>query len=137
MRTHPELTSQAVEELLRYIPLSTLTLPIVATEDVEIGGVTVHKGESVLPVRAAANRDARTFADPDRLDFDRALLPHLTFSHGAHHCIGAALARMELQVALRSLLDRFPELRLALAPEELEWKTGKVIRSPRALPVSW
>lgn len=134
---HPDQAGQAIEELLRYIPLSTLTLPIVATEDVPLGDVVVRAGESVLPVRAAANRDSRAYAEPDQLDFDRPQLPHLTFSHGAHHCIGAALARMELQVALSSLLDRFPGLTLAVGEDDLSWKAGKVIRSLHELPVRW
>ena len=90
------------------IPLSTLTLPIVATKISRWGIVTVRSGECVLPVRAAANRDERAFADPGHARLRPATAAAPTCSYGARHCIGAALARMELQVALGALLGRFP-----------------------------
>jgi cytochrome P450 len=77
------------------------------------------------------------FPDPDRLDITRPPTAHLGLGHGAHHCLGAQLARMELQVALGSLLDSLPGLRLAVDEHELQWRTGTIARGPRALPIAW
>jgi len=129
----------AVEELLRYIPLpaTEAVLPRYATADVTLGGGTVRAGEAILVSKYAANRDPLVFADPERLDLSRPPGAHLAFGHGVHHCVGAALARMELQVALGSLLTRLPGLRLAVAEADLQWKTGLAVRGPLALPVAW
>jgi cytochrome P450 len=138
LRTEPELVPRAVEELLRYIPLGAAAgFPRYATEDVELGGVLVRAGEPVLAVVASANRDERVFADPDTLDLAREANPHVGFGHGVHHCLGAPLARMELQVALDSLLRCMPELRLAAPEPELRWKTGMLVRGLESFPVSW
>jgi cytochrome P450 len=91
----------------------------------------------VLAALIAANRDPSVFADPDHIDFTRAELPHLGFGHGVHHCLGAPLARMELQVALSTLLRRLPGLRLAVPEAELPWKAGMLVRAPLRLPVVW
>jgi cytochrome P450 len=88
----------------------------------------------VLLAKHAANRDPRQFADPDRFDVTRNAKGHLTFGHGPHHCIGAQLARMDVQVALTAILDRFPGLRLA---EEVRWRTGMAMRGPLAMLVTW
>jgi cytochrome P450 len=108
-----------------------------ATEDLELGGVRIRAGEPVIAAMASANRDATVFDDPDRLDITRGAGPHLGFGHGVHHCIGAQLARMELQVALGTLLARLPLLDLAVHEKELEWKSGLLVRGLRALPVTW
>jgi nocardicin N-oxygenase len=84
-----------------------------------------------------ANRDERVFADPDRLDLTRDVASHLTFGHGVHHCLGAQLARLEIQVALATLVARFPTLRLAVAPDEVRWRADRLVRGVRALPVAW
>jgi cytochrome P450 len=104
---------------------------------VRLSGGVVPAGDPVLVHRSAASRDPAVFGDPDRLDLTRGASPHLGFGHGIHHCLGAQLARMELQVALRSLLDRFPGLRLAVDEAELQWKTGMALRGLRVLPVAW
>lgn len=130
----------AVEELLRHVPVmatGSTFIPRYATEDVELSGGTVRAGEPVFAAFYAANRDPRVYADPERLDLTRPPRPHLAFGHGAHFCAGAALARMELQVALHALLRRLPGLRAAVADEELVWKSGMVVRGPVALPVTW
>jgi cytochrome P450 len=133
-----ELSPVAVEELTRYVPIiSYATFPRYAVEDVSLDGGVVRAGEAVLVHQAAANRDERVFADPDRLDFTRSPNPHLSFGHGPHHCLGAPLARMELQVGLATLLRRLPELRLATVEEEIPWKRGLSVRGPSALPVTW
>jgi cytochrome P450 len=135
---HPELVPAAVEELMRYVPLGVAAaFPRYATEDVELGGVLVRAGEPVLASVHSANRDGDAFPAPDVVDFHRETNPHIGFGHGAHHCLGAQLARMELQVALSTLLRRMPGLRFAIAEEELPWKTGRLVRGLEQLPVSW
>ncbi|HJP78533.1 MAG TPA: cytochrome P450 [Pseudonocardiaceae bacterium] len=138
LRAQPELVAQAVEELMRYVPLGVgAAFPRYAREDVEVGGVLVKKGEAVLAALGSANRDDRAFPEADRLDLTRPASPHLGFSHGAHHCLGAPLARMELQVALTTLVGRLPNLRLAVPNEKLRWKQGSFMRSITEMPISW
>ncbi|WP_433760081.1 cytochrome P450 [Nocardia sp. CA-135398] len=134
----PELVPSAVEELLRYVQLgSGGSFPRIATEDLELGGVEIRSGESVFVNTQAANRDETVFDDPEYLDLTRERNPHMAFGHGAHHCLGAQLARVELRVALGSLLRRFPTLHLAVPVDEVPWKTGLLVRGPKALPVAW
>jgi cytochrome P450 len=136
LRERPELLPRAVEELLRYVPGNETELPRYATADVELSGGTVHAGEPVQISYAAANHDGRVYENPDELDVTREPEPsHLSFGHGAHHCIGAQLARMELQVALNALLSRLPGLRLAT--DEVVWKRGMATRGPLELPIAW
>ncbi|WP_370947568.1 cytochrome P450 [Amycolatopsis sp. cg5] len=131
----PELIPSAVEELTRYVPLGAgATFSRYATEDIEIGGVVVKKGEAVLGAVGPANRDPRRFEDPDTLRLDREHNHHLGFGHGIHHCLGAQLARIELQESLRALLTKMPDLHLI---GEIEWKTQRLVRSPRRMPVGW
>ncbi|KPI20912.1 Linalool 8-monooxygenase [Actinobacteria bacterium OK074] len=138
LRAEPELVPQAVDELLRHIPhRNGVGLPRIATEDVEVGGVLIRKGEAVYASYLAANRDPEVFDAPDAVDFERAGTAHLSFGHGAHHCMGAMLARMESEVMLERLLSRFPALRLAAPPEETVWQSKVLIRGPRALIVTW
>jgi cytochrome P450 len=138
LRDRPGLIPTAVEELLRYAPLTTGTiLARWAIEDVPLSGGVVPAGAPVFASSEAADRDPGVFAEPNRLDLTRSPNPHLAFGHGPHHCLGAPLARMELQVALGALVDRLPGLRLAAGVDELRWKTGFVVRGPVALPVSW
>lgn len=138
LRDKPELVPGAVEELLRYVQLgSGGAFARVATEDVPIGDVTVRAGEAVIVNTQAANRDEGVFDHPEELDLTRNSNPHMAFGHGVHHCLGAQLARLELQVALSSLLLRFPTLCLAVPAEEVPWKTGLLVRGPKALPVTW
>ncbi|HSA50443.1 MAG TPA: cytochrome P450 [Yinghuangia sp.] len=138
LQDDPRLMPSAVEELLRYVPLiSHVTFARYATQDVELGGTVVRAGESALPAIPSANRDAAVFADPDRLDLTRTHNPHLGFGYGSHRCLGAALARLEMQVALQAVLTRFPALRCAVPPEELRWKEGMQVRSLLHLPVTW
>lgn len=138
LRTDPGLVPSAIEEMLRVIPLRSVgSFPRKATEDVEIGGVLIRAGETVIFQRASADRDERVFEDPEMIDLARSPNPHLGFGHGAHHCLGAPLARVELKVALEGLLDRFPGLRLAVPPEEVPWKPGLIARCPEQLLVAW
>jgi cytochrome P450 len=138
LRARPELVGCAVEELMRFVPITaTVSIPRWAVADVELSGGTVRAGEPVFASRSAANRDPRAFREPNRLDVSRQHNPHVGFGHGIHHCLGAQLARLELQVALSVLIDRFPRLRFAVAEEDLCWRTGSALRGLVALPVAW
>jgi nocardicin N-oxygenase len=107
------------------------------SEDVELGGTLVRKGEAVLPSMMAANRDPRVFPDPDRIDLTRPDNAHLAFSYGLHHCLGAQLARMELRAVLAGLIAQVPGLRLAVPAEDVVWRQGSMLRGPIELPVLW
>jgi cytochrome P450 len=138
LRAEPDLVPSAVEELMRFVPLGVASsFARYALEDVELGGVLVRAGEPVIGSVASANRDEEVFAQPDTLDLTRSTNPHIGFGHGAHHCVGAQLARMELQVAIATLLERLPGLRFAGPEEELEWKSGLLVRGLKRMPVAW
>ncbi|WP_157246738.1 cytochrome P450 [Nonomuraea typhae] len=138
LRYNPEIVSSAVEETMRYTQLLSYGgNPFVATADVKIAGTVIEAGDVVVPSINAANRDERVFADPDALDLRRQPNPHLGFAHGPHYCVGAPLARAEMELGLRGLLDRLPALRLAVAPEDLAWRPGRVMRCPAAIPATW
>lgn len=136
----PALIPDAVEELMRFVQLGAgaTALPRVATEDVELSGVTIPAGAVVLPAVAIANRDPGQYpASPDGLDLTRTEVSHLSFGAGVHHCLGAQLARMELQEALHALLTRLPGLEIVVPDDELRFKQGMIVRSVEALPVTW
>jgi cytochrome P450 len=137
LRADPGLIPGAVEELLRYTRLGSLVPARVTREDVQIGGVTIPAGEQVIPLFVTANRDPAVFSDPDRFDVTRDVGNHLSFGAGVHHCLGAQLARVELQEAFRGLTGRLPGLRLAVPASQLEFKPGMAIHSLRELPVLW
>ena len=140
LRGDPGLIPAAVEELLRYVIISGsgfVPLARVTREEVRLGGVTIPAGETVLPSFNVANRDPAAFDDPDRLDVGRAPKIHLGFGAGAHYCLGAQLARMELQEAFRGLLTRLPGLRMTVPISDLEFRAGQAIASMRELPVTW
>ncbi|MFE7568024.1 cytochrome P450 [Streptomyces sp. NPDC057539] len=138
LRAEPGLIPKAVEELLRYVPLlNGLSLPRYATEDTELGGVLVRAGEPVIVSPSAANRDPGVFDDPDRVILDRANNSHVSFGHGTHYCLGAHLARLELQVTLERVLSRMPDLRLAVPVDELRWRSKEFFSGLHELPVTW
>ncbi len=133
----PSLMPTAIEELLRYTaPVETATERY-ATADVEMGGVTIKRGDLVLAVIASANRDERTFAEPDRLNLARDPNPHLAFGDGIHYCLGHQLARMEGEIAFTRLLRQFPNMALAVPVDELVWRETPVVRGLSALPVTF
>jgi cytochrome P450 len=135
LRADAALLAGAVEELMRFVPLGAgAGFPRYATEDMRVGDVLVRAGEPVIVAIGAANRDALRFDDADELRVDRPATPHLGFGHGVHHCLGAALARMELQEALRVLLTRLPGLHLA---GDVEWKSEMLVRGAVTMPVGW
>jgi len=130
----PELMPSAVEELLRYTTPQQRT-PWFATEDIVVGGSTIPAGALVTLGLASANRDARRFEDPDRVDITRDAA-HQAFGRGIHFCIGAPLARQEGQIVFGSLLRRFPDIALACAPEEVRWRPfNGMFRGLVSLPV--
>ena len=136
--TCPDGIDNVVEELLRYVPMAaSADFARIALVDVELGGQRIAAGDAVLAQLHTANRDPQVFSNPDILDLDRAPNPHLAFGHGVHHCLGAPLARLELRIALRSLVARFPRLRLSVAPEAIAWRTDRLVRGVRSLPVVW
>ncbi len=135
LQAEPSLIGPAVEELLRYDG-SVQMRGVTAAEDLSIGGKRIGKGQSVLLLLGAANRDPARFADPDRLDIGRRDNVHLDFGRGIHFCIGAALARSELQIAITTVLKRMPEVRLA--NETVEWQTvPPIFRGLKALQVAF
>lgn len=138
LRNCPERVPEAVEELMRFVPLGVnAAFPRYALEDVELGGVLIRAGEPVLASLASANRDEEVFERPEELNLARESNAHIGFGHGPHHCLGAQLARMELQVALGTLLGEFADLRLGVAEQDVSWKTGMLVRGPQRLPVAW
>jgi cytochrome P450 len=126
LRENPELMPRAVHELLRFCTPTHVARMRYATEDLEIGGTLVRKGEAVRPVLVAGNYDPRKFDRPERLDITRepdgSFESHVAFSYGPHYCLGAALARLEGEVAFEALLRRFPALSLAADPQDLEYE---------------
>ncbi|MFF7215209.1 cytochrome P450 [Streptomyces sp. NPDC008238] len=138
LRERPDLIPQAIEEMLRHIPFRKgVGIPRIAVEDVEMGGVLIKAGDVVHVSYLTANRDPEKFDRPDELDLERTGTPHMTFGWGGHHCLGAPLATMELQVAFRELLRRFPDLRLAKPADEVRWSATSIWRYPVALHVAW
>ncbi|GHH24527.1 cytochrome P450 [Streptomyces rubradiris] len=137
LRADESLIENAVEELLRYLTVVHVGVQRTPTEDVEIDGVTLRKGETVLIHLPTANRDPEQFADPDRLDVTRGGHGHLTFSHGIHQCLGQQLARLELRIGYTALLRRFPELRIAGNPDEIPMRSDMAVYGVHRLPVTW
>ena len=133
LRHDASIDELAIDELLRFDPPVQLTARVALT-DAEVAGQRIPAGEHVVCLLASANRDATVFEEPDRLDLTRHPNPHLSFSAGIHFCLGAALARIEGQLALTSLVRRFPEL--TLDDEDLQWRTTITLRGLAALPVT-
>ncbi|MEU8889493.1 cytochrome P450 [Streptomyces sp. NPDC048442] len=136
-RGETALLETGVEELLRFDGPVEMATWRYATQPLEIGGVPIDAGDPVLVVLAAADRDPEKFEGPDTLELARKDNPHLGYGHGIHYCIGAPLARLEGQTALATLLRRLPDLELAVAPEELRWRGGLIMRGLRVLPVAF
>lgn len=133
LRTDTAVMPAAVEELLRYESPSQQTARL-ARDDVELGGKQIRKGQAVIAVMAAGNRDPQRFPDPDRLDFDRPDNRHLAFGWASHFCFGAPLARLEADIAFTTLLARLPDLQLL--DEPLVWRENLGLRGLTALPLT-
>ncbi|MFF5251382.1 cytochrome P450 [Streptomyces leeuwenhoekii] len=135
VRADPGLADAVVEETLRYEgPVENATFRY-AAEPLEIGGVPVATGETVMIGLTAADRDPGRYPGPDRFDIHRDTRGHLAFGHGVHYCLGAPLARLEARTAIASLLERAPGLSLDGPPGD--WLPGTLIRGVRSLPVRW
>lgn len=137
LKQDPSLIKSAVEEFLRYQgPLITATQRWLS-EDVEMGGQLLRRGDQVLVLLASANRDDQRFADAEGLDITREENHHLAFGKGIHFCLGAPLARLEGQIAIGTLLRRMPHLNLAIDPQDLVWRPGMLIMGVNNLPVTF
>ncbi|MEU2658301.1 cytochrome P450 [Streptomyces sp. NPDC007325] len=137
VRSEPELLDGVIEETLRWDgPVENATYRF-SRESLTIGGTRIPAREPVLVSLASGDRDERRFPEPDRFDVRRDPRGHLAFGHGIHYCLGAPLARMEARIALRTLLDRFPDLALDTDPGDWEWLPGFLMRGVRRLPVRW
>jgi len=136
LRAHPEIIESAVEELLRYETPSQHTARIVK-QDTEIGGKLMKKGEAVMAVMAAGNRDPERFPNPDELDLTRTDNRHLAFGWAAHFCFGAALARMEARISYLALLARMEDIHVAVPESTLEWRTNSGLRGLSDLPLAF
>ena len=134
LRTDESIERSAVEEFLRYDSPVQFTGRLVM-EDFELGGHTIKKGMGLSTIVASANRDPDVFTDPDVLDLGRDPCPHLSFSAGIHYCLGAQLARLEGQIALSTVVRRFPNMQIAT--EDLEWRPAPILRGLVALPVTF
>jgi len=137
LRADPRLLPSAIEELLRYTAPVSLSSPRWALEDIPLRGKVIRKGEMVRCALLAADTDPQQFPDPTVLNILRQENAHVAFGKGIHFCLGAPLARLEGQIALGTLLRRFPDLRLAHDPAQLVWKDAGSLRSLAALPVTF
>ncbi len=135
LQASPNLIKQAIEELLRYTNPVQHSIMRHAKEDIEIGEVKIAKGERVILMLAAANRDEEVFPDAETLDIAREPNRHLGFGLGIHFCLGAPLARMEGAIALNALLQKFPDISLAIPRNEVKWRRNSLLRGLAALPV--
>ncbi len=133
LRRDPARMPAAIEELVRFDSPVQMTSRLVL-EERELHGCRLRRGEQIVLILGAGNRDPARFDDPDRLDFDRPDVRPLSFGHGLHYCLGAQLARLEAQIALTHLFDHFPDLRFADAP--IAWGTNTILRGPRVLPLA-
>jgi cytochrome P450 len=135
LKDAPSLIPNAIEELLRFDSSVQLTGRVTNT-DVEVGGVTLPAGESVVMLLGAANRDPAQYADPDRLDVGRQNVRPMSFGGGIHHCLGAQLARLEGELAFAALIERMPTLELP-EKETPAWRQSFTLRGLSRLPAVW
>jgi cytochrome P450 len=137
LKQNPELIKSAIEEFLRYRgPLLAATQRW-ASEDIELGGQQIQRGDQVIVLLSSANRDERAFEHADQLDITRKENHHLAFGKGIHYCLGAPLARLEGQIAISTLLKRMPNLRLAIDEQDLAWRRGLLLMGVSELPVTF
>ena len=135
LREHPELLKSAIEEMLRFYGPVEVGLTRWVREDTEFGGVQLKRGQQMMAVLASANHDPERFPDPEVFDITREPNRHVAFGTGIHACLGATLARLEAEVAFTELLNRYPDLELAVPRPELAWRDGTFMRALTALPV--
>jgi nocardicin N-oxygenase len=137
LRENPDLYPDAVEEVVRLNGPGGGTSIRITTSDVKLGGTVIPEGSAVLASVGTASRDPEVYPEPDRCIIQRENRTQVAFGQGPHFCIGAGLARAELAIGLRALLERFPRLRLAVPPERLRWKDFAALGGWEELPVAW
>jgi cytochrome P450 len=135
LHDNPDLIGSAVEELLRYANPVTLVAPRLALVDVEIGGHRISAGSTVQLGLASANRDETAFDNPDDLDITRNPNRHVAFGMGIHYCLGAPLARLEGRIAINTLVQRYPQMQLAVPFDRVKWRSSVGVRGLQALPL--
>ena len=133
----PSLLRSAIEEMLRFHTIAHFNAARVATAPILVGDVTIQEGEGIFALLLAANRDPDTFPDPDMFNVARSHNPHVAFSFGIHQCLGQPLARLELDVALASVINRLPQLRLDMSTEDLKFTEMAQVFSVDSLNVAW
>ncbi|SMD15790.1 cytochrome P450 [Kibdelosporangium aridum] len=137
LRSDAGTVAGAVEELLRYLTIVETALLRVAVEDIEIAGEVIKAGDGIVFAASIVNRDPAAFEHPDRFDVARQANHHVAFGFGVHQCLGQNLARVELRLALPTLFERVPGLRLAVPVDELDLRPATTIQGVNALPVTW
>ncbi len=139
LRANPEkLGAGAADETLRYTTVSAMFRVVVMSHDIELGGVQIRAGESVMALPWYGNRDSRFFPNPNVFDIERASkTPHLTFGFGPHFCLGAALGKMQVELSLATLLRRLPNLAPAIPLDELPWRHDRINMGIAKFPVTW
>ncbi|WP_405650763.1 cytochrome P450 [Streptomyces sp. NBC_00019] len=136
LRADPTLLPTAVEELMRLLSIADGLLRM-AVEDIELDGATIRSGDGVVFSTSVINRDENVYPAPDSLDWHRSTRHHVGFGFGIHQCLGQNLARAEMEIALRTLLERLPTLRLAAPADEIPFKPGDTVQGMLELPVTW
>ena len=137
LRADPSLMTSAVEELVRFDSAVERAITRWVAADTELGGQALRRGDLVIAVIGSANRDADRYLDADTLNLARVDNKHVGFGRGPHYCLGAPLARLEVEVALETLFRRLPNLRLAIDEDDLYWRPIPLFRSLASLPVAW
>lgn len=137
LRADPGLLASAIEELLRYTAPVSISSPRWASEDISIHDEVIHRGEMVFVSLVGADTDPQQFSDPEVLDILRKENQHVAFGKGIHFCLGAPLAGLEGQIAIGTLLQRLPNMRLASQPERLIWTSTPILRGLTSLPVAF
>lgn len=135
LKENPELITQALEESLRFNGPVEFSTSRWANEDMEFQGKQFHRGDLVVVSLNGANHDPKRFTDPETFDLTREKSPHLAFGMGIHFCLGAPLARLEGEIALSKLLEKFPDLALAVDESELDWRPGMIVRGVKEIPL--
>ncbi|WP_020386162.1 cytochrome P450 family protein [Kribbella catacumbae] len=136
LRADPSLIPMAVDELMRYDPAASVGTFRFTKAEIQVGDVLIPANQILALSWGSANRDETRFPDPDRLDVTRCPQNTFSFGHGPHYCIGIPMAKMQIEIALDRLLARYPDLRLAVPAEEVEWTSSALLHGLAALPVS-
>jgi cytochrome P450 len=139
LRANPEkLAAGAADETLRYTTVSAMFRVVMMSDDIELSGVHIGAGESVMALPWYGNRDSRYFPNPNVFDIERSSkTPHLTFGFGPHFCLGAALGKMQVELSLATLLRRLPNLAPAIPLDELPWRHDRINMGIAKFPVIW